>query len=54
MDLDFSILLEILCNVKQNESTFLDVLRVIDINSHENFEGICLFQEFDSTALSEL
>ena len=54
MHLDLAVLLQVLCNVQQDQSTLLDVLRVVYVDTHEEFEHVGLLEELNCAPFAEL
>ena len=54
MHFNLTMLLQVFSNVKKDEATLLDVLGIIDIYSHEEFERVRRLEEIDCASLSEL
>ena len=54
MHFDLGMLVKVLRKVEQNEPTFLDVLWVVDIDSHKELKLAGGLQEFDCAPLAEL
>ena len=51
---DLGVLIKVLRKVEKNESTFLDVFWVVDIDSHKELQFGGLLEEVDSAPLAEL